>query len=345
MNYSVRNPCYLRISKNTVLPIYVYLDERHVHWMSDTILQHVLSDLRPNILPKLKAEVGALSSAATQKKATVDTHRGDSYQFCYFFRKTEPHAVLIKSRNFTVAPLQKAILKPSQSKTKQTKRKGTARESPVPPARSKRRRITRQPSFNGEDAELPDTIANAPADDDDDSDEYNPDVEMETIGRETDDIVELEIANQEEKPKPILGLTYQGFNIYGQCLCIVVEPWPIVRSMTIVPSATPQLMTQPTLQINPFPSSKTPLFLPEEPEVEECPRLGEENRSHVNQAYLKKVLDQDELASDNEDNLGGMMEFSQVLYNIGDSRAGAINDDDDMDGAILFGDADEVKEL
>lgn len=242
--------------------------------------------------------------------------------------------------------MQKAIpnLKPSQSKTKQRKRKENVRQSPVASTRSKRRRITRQPSFDGEDVELPDTITNAPADDDDDSDEYTPDVEMETFGRETDDTIELEIKDQEEKPKPILGLTYQGFNIYGQCLCIVVEPWPIVRSMTVGPSAMPRLITQ-TTQINPSPSSKTPLFLPEEPEVEERPRLAEENRSHVNQAYLKKVLDQDEPTSDDEDNLGGMMEFSQVLYNIGDYRAGAINDDDDMDGAILFGDADEVKEL
>lgn len=332
MNYSVRNPFYLRISKNTVLPIYVYLDERHVHWMSDTILQHVLSDLRPNILPKLKAEAGVLSSAATQKKATVDTHRGDTYQFCYFIRKTEPHSVLIKSRNFTVAPLQKVIpkLKPSQSRTKQRKRKEVARESHVAPTRSKKRRTTLRSSFDSDDdVEMADTITDVPADDDEDDDEYVPDVELETIDRERDHTIELEIEDQEEKPKPILGLTYQGFNIYGQCLCIVVEPWPVVRSTTVNQSST----------------SETPLFLPEEPEVEERPKQGEENRSHINQAYLRRVLDQDELASDDEDNLGGMMEFSQVLYNIGDSRAGAINDDEDMDGAILFGDADEVKEL
>lgn len=243
--------------------------------------------------------------------------------------------------------MQKVIpnLKPSQTKAKQKKRKETLRESPIAPTRSKRRRIIQQQSSNGEDADPPDTITNALADEDDDSDEYTPHVEMEIVESETVDTIELEIETQEEKPKPILGLTYQGFNIYGQCLCIVVEPWPIVRSMTVGPSVRPQLTTQTTLQTSPPPSSKAPLFLPEETEVEERPRPGEENGSHMNEAYLKKVLDQDELASDDDDNLGGMMEFSQVLYNIGDSRAGAINDDDDMDGAILFGDADEIKEL
>ncbi|KAF8974454.1 hypothetical protein BDZ97DRAFT_24566 [Flammula alnicola] len=75
--YSTRNSFYLRISKNIVLPIYIYLDERHVNWMSDKVLQHVLSDLRPHILPKLKIEADSLTgSTSAQKQATVDTHRG-----------------------------------------------------------------------------------------------------------------------------------------------------------------------------------------------------------------------------------------------------------------------------
>jgi hypothetical protein len=63
MPFRARNPYYLRISKNNVLPLYVsstnvngvhaihsyklYLDDRHLDWMSDRVLQHVLEDLRP----------------------------------------------------------------------------------------------------------------------------------------------------------------------------------------------------------------------------------------------------------------------------------------------------------
>lgn len=108
----------------------LYLDDHHISWMSDHILQHVLEDLRPKcysshftsvsnrssrILPKLQAEAES-GSSSTAKKATVDTHRGgelprykvcqvcihcaENYQFCYFLRKTQPHSVAMKvSRN------------------------------------------------------------------------------------------------------------------------------------------------------------------------------------------------------------------------------------------------------
>jgi hypothetical protein len=66
MSFRPRNAYYLRISADLVLPLYVgarlilvvrtptdfltrqlYLDERHIGWMSDLVLQHVLADLRP----------------------------------------------------------------------------------------------------------------------------------------------------------------------------------------------------------------------------------------------------------------------------------------------------------
>lgn len=62
MRFGRRNAYYLRISGQSVLPLYVriificctysddeqlYLDERHVDWMSEQVLHHVLSDLRP----------------------------------------------------------------------------------------------------------------------------------------------------------------------------------------------------------------------------------------------------------------------------------------------------------
>lgn len=65
MAFHTRNAYYLRVSSNNVLPLYVsdsmddqqnatlmahaqlYLDERHLEWMSDKVLQHVLADIRP----------------------------------------------------------------------------------------------------------------------------------------------------------------------------------------------------------------------------------------------------------------------------------------------------------
>jgi hypothetical protein len=187
-------------------------------------------------------------------------------------------------------------------------------------------------------------MTNRDEDLDESDEEYLPATEDANRTEEPEESLELEIVEEEEKPKPNLGLTYQGFNIYGQCLCIVVEPWPAARAMPFPLSlGSPRLASQMTLETQVSTHAKahnTPLFLPEEPDEVEIV----EARSRVDRAYLDKVLNTIEV-SDDEDNMGGMMEFSQVLHNIGDSRAGAINDDDDMDGSVFFGDADEFKEL
>jgi hypothetical protein len=148
--------------------------------------------------------------------------------------------------------------------------------------------------------------------------------------------IELEIEEDEEKPKPILGLTYQGFNIYGHCLCLVVEPWPVIRSTVVPPILDPRsnIRTQ----------GQTPLFLPETGHDINAELERPAEAAHVNQPYLDRILN-DGSVSDEDEDTGGMMDFSQVLHNIGDARPGAVNDDDDMDGSMLFGDADEFKEL
>ncbi len=47
MGYRHRNLLHLRISSHVILPLYLYLDDRHTSWMTDEILQRVVADLRP----------------------------------------------------------------------------------------------------------------------------------------------------------------------------------------------------------------------------------------------------------------------------------------------------------
>jgi len=73
---------------------------------------------RNSLLSKLKAEADIVLSGSASKKSTVDTHRGgdpvflimtnvtlltnyssETYQFCYFLRKTDPHSVIVKVRH------------------------------------------------------------------------------------------------------------------------------------------------------------------------------------------------------------------------------------------------------
>lgn len=208
--------------------------------------------------------------------------------------------------------------------------------------------------------------------------DQSPDVEMsETVPQETtsigpgpplqDDVLreptpapmefDLEIVEEEEnKPKPMLQLKYQGFSIFGSCLCIVVEPWPPVRSSTRAPSLMPTAPSRaPSIAPPDFiPSGgassrlreRTPLFLPDDDD--DRGRSVTPAPSHQ-QRLLPPVplFDESEVyyMDDDDEDGGGMMEFSQVLNSAGDVRAGALYDDDDMDGAVFFGDADEVKEL
>jgi hypothetical protein len=146
-------------------------------------------------------------------------------------------------------------------------------------------------------------------------------------------VIDLEVDSEEEKPKPVLNLTYQGFNIYGHCLCVVVEPWPVIRSMaTGLSNSKREARSAPFQPRTSRPRDRqSSLFLPADLEEDE---------------EISSIIEISDRDSDSDsDEAGGMMEFSQVLRNIGDSRAGAANDDEDMDGSVLFGDADEFREL
>jgi hypothetical protein len=149
------------------------------------------------------------------------------------------------------------------------------------------------------------------------------------------DIMNLDL--EEDVLKPTLSLEYQGFSFLGHCLCVVVEPWPTIRTMAGPTRSAPALTHSP--EDHGRPRNRDPLFLPEEPDSQ----VGGGGEQYVNTAYLDRVLN-DANDSDQED-FGGMVEFSQVLRNVGDSRAGAMNDDEDANGSVLFGDADEYREL
>ena len=165
----------------------------------------------------------------------------------------------------------------------------------------------------------------------------------------------LEIETEEdEKPKPILQLKYQGFSIFGHCLCIVIEPWPPIRSVSKVPSVLTvnSLPREPSIAPLDFSSTaessaqpRTPLFLPDDTDRErsETPAPFQDRINLRIPSFHNTNFPDD---SDDPDG-GGMMEFSQVLNAAGDFRAGAADDDEDMEGggAIFFGDADETREF
>lgn len=153
----------------------------------------------------------------------------------------------------------------------------------------------------------------------------------------------IEVEEEEErKPKPGLQLRYNGFNIFGRCLCVVVEPWPPIRA-TPAPPEVPRTMFRaasitPSVVSEAAAREQTPLFLPE-------PDERGRSITPAPQNWRPPVpLFNDPPPEDDEDDEGGLMLFSQSIQARPNLRMEA-DDDDEFDGAVLFGDADEMKEL
>lgn len=161
----------------------------------------------------------------------------------------------------------------------------------------------------------------------------------------------LQDEDEEDKKKLTLRLKYEGFNIQGRHLCVVVEPYPPVRAQTRAPSLAPIFAnTQRAPSIAPADyvprgatplREKTPLFLPEydrERSVTPAP-------SFARQRTLPPVPLFNESQEDEDSDEDGFMEFTQILRSVSQNHAGAVEEDDEIDGAVLFGDADETREL
>ena len=163
--------------------------------------------------------------------------------------------------------------------------------------------------------------------------------------------IELDVDEEEAKPKPILQLKYQGFDISGRCLCVVVEPWPPIRAASRTPSVAPlfsNVSQAPNIARPDFISGDqrtlmqregTPLFLPDpDRERSETPAPSGSGR------ILPPVpLFNDAIVMDEDSDEDGLMTFSQSLNYAGGH--GVVEADDEIDGAIFFGDADEAREF
>lgn len=145
--------------------------------------------------------------------------------------------------------------------------------------------------------------------------------------------------DEEDKPKPIMKLKYQGFSIRGRALCVIVEPYPpLRRPMSLAPTGiiAPRAPSiAPPDFVPAAQRAKTPLFFPEDDDergVTPAPRA----RPPV------PLFDEPERGDDDDAN-GGMMAFSQILHSVGEYATGAAADDDEIEGAVFLGDADEAR--
>ncbi|KAL5636481.1 hypothetical protein ACGC1H_000442 [Rhizoctonia solani] len=167
MSFQTRNLYHLRTNKHTVLPLYLYLDEKHIDWMTRGVLNEIISDLKPLIGPKLAKEshngASGLSVSAAKKagQSVVEVHRGENYQFAYFLKPAESYDLLIKARDFVVVTAppdseeKESPEPPTPRRTTKKKRAHKSRSRPkVSTAARKRKRVEESEE---EDAEMSDT--------------------------------------------------------------------------------------------------------------------------------------------------------------------------------------------
>ena len=156
--------------------------------------------------------------------------------------------------------------------------------------------------------------------------------------------------DDDQKPKLALELKYRSFSNFHRCLCVVVEPWPPLRRDTRrAPSLAPSAATGQSTRVSTHSESrdqrgKTPLFLPDFDDERATP-----SPSHRRTLPPVPLFDDPQTDCDIEEteDLGdnaAIMQFSQLLNTTG-RVTGAIEEDDEFDGAVLFADADEAKEL
>lgn len=153
-------------------------------------------------------------------------------------------------------------------------------------------------------------------------------------------------SDEESKPKPILQLSYQNFDISGCCLCVIVEPWPLDRAAPSRAFSKAPSIRGSSIAPSDFVTSdqianrgRTPLFLPDDDEETNQPSFN------IPDFPQKRVLPPvPAFDEEPEDENAELLQFSQILNSkVGHGETN--DDDDDFDGAVLFGDADEVREL
>lgn len=152
--------------------------------------------------------------------------------------------------------------------------------------------------------------------------------------------------DDEVKPKLALRLKYQDFTLFGRCLCVIVEPWPPIHAVP-TQSATPVAQpsdVQDTGATSSTPRSisyaKTPLFYPDS---EDDDNLSDVSSKHSGSPLATQTIFSNISRGDRFD---GIIQFSQSLNATHPAAIrGNMEEDDEIDGAVFFADADEAREL
>ncbi|WWC66492.1 uncharacterized protein I206_100394 [Kwoniella pini CBS 10737] len=231
MHFSTRNAFYLRASNYRVIPLFLYLDERHVDWMSERVLQLVIGALQPKISDILFTSRGT-------KKHKVHVERGEGYQYCYFLRTTtRTEVVLLKDKSYSLrppTPPPEPIQVPSP-----TKRKAPSSSSRVfrTPRRARTRSRSGTTQMEDVDASITPPLQTMDNVDQDTIDEDGVRVKAEPVDYDADRTESMEETNIKDW-KPDVDVTYKGFGTSSVQLVLIIEPYPPLAPSQYAPPSS-----------------------------------------------------------------------------------------------------------
>ncbi|WWC58488.1 uncharacterized protein I303_101031 [Kwoniella dejecticola CBS 10117] len=231
MHFSTRNAFYLRASNYRVIPLFLYLDERHADWMSERVLQLVISALQSKISELLFTSRGT-------KKHKVHVERGEGYQYCYFLRTTtRTEVVLLKEKSYSLrppTPPPEAALEDPTSKSKASA--SSAKTSKTPRrSRTRSRSVTTQLEEVDEGGSPPlQPMDNAGQDV---IDEDGVRVKAEPMDYDADRTESMEETNIKDW-KPDVDVSYKGFGTSSVQLVLIIEPYPPLAPSQYAPPSS-----------------------------------------------------------------------------------------------------------
>ncbi|KAK7416649.1 hypothetical protein QQX98_005120 [Neonectria punicea] len=240
---------YLRISKYSVLECRIYLDNPALaqSWLlnpRNPILPQVIESIRPLVLPKLREERERSKKKSTKKKVVKDVVVADDFEVSIFLMETATrHSLLTKTKHFREKlPRMESNSSKLISETDRTAVDVDAEDyepvlrqeddddgiglADIPSVdtvrRSKRQR--RRPDRDGDgdgdgDVGASDDDETALAIEIDSDTEAPPHKRHRGPGALSDETPDAD----DDKKKLAMDVSYEGFAIYGQVLCLVVK--------------------------------------------------------------------------------------------------------------------------
>lgn len=191
---------YLRISRHSVLECRIFLENPadRDRWLlnpQDPALNRIFEAVKPFVLPKLREENERVKGKGKKKKSVKDVIQQEDFEVSIFLTEAGTrHALMIKNKTFQNRETTRG----------QGSKRSTSADGPV--------------TINDESDNEDISMGNIPA-------AINVDEDVDSGSEDAESRTQLRNRSGADDDKKKLGFTtsYDGFNIWGFILCLLVE--------------------------------------------------------------------------------------------------------------------------